>query len=376
MSVKMTYCIGWRTSDAIFIAADAAVTSPVAQDQSPATSFGEKHVREPKRHVYEGALKIIRLGDAALTFAGDIEVGYKLAWLIAAQINSGHSAEEAFRQSVSSMITPSAVPQICAIFGCLDTGDPTLLTFNENRQGEVTPVSNIVQLGLRSFYKVQVSELIMNLESDLSDPRDRLACLVGFCQGLGVRSYLLEQGVGGPFSGCLVDKSGFHWLPDMSFNLYSGRPDEGGSFDQGEAIVSIVRDDIFFVVSPFSGGCTAFLNTGLQERSREEMIKYVDAKAEEVNRIVGKQKFDYSVIIGKDNAIIVIVRMDKDRITKHLGHGLNQKRISNHVTVFTSGFSSELGEVLKAKKRPPDVHPDIPYVQFIPYQPASLAGDH
>lgn len=372
----MTYCVGWRTSDAIFLAADAAVTAPVSENQSPATSFGERHVREAGKNVYEGALKVFRLGNTALTFAGNADVGYTLARHIAAQINAGYRAEEAFRRAASSILAPPSICQVRAIYGFFDAAGPKLLTFNGYQHGKIRTVPDIVQLGLRSPYTEQIGELITQIEADLSDSHDRLACLLGFCQSLGVRSYLLEDAVGGPFCGCFVDPSGFHWLSDMSFNLYSGRPDEGGSFDEGEAIVSLVRDDIFFVSSPFVGGVTAWHNTGLEQRGSEELIKDAHARAEEVNRIAGEQEFDYSVLIGKDTAVTVIVRMNKDRITRHLGHGLDRVRTSDRVTNMTTGFSAELGEILKGEKRAAGIHPDVPSVQFIPHQPAQLSGDN
>lgn len=370
---EMTYCVGWRTNDAVFLAADAAVTSSIAENRDPTTSFGERHVRETGRNVYEGALKIVRMGDAALTFAGDADDGFLFAQQVAAQINSGYSPGEAFRRTVSSMAMPSTGPKVFAIFGFVEDARPMLLTFNGFEKGEIRTVPDIVQIGLRFRYQEQVGELTVHLEADLPDPQDRLACLVGFCQSLGVRSYLLEDGVGGPFCGCFVDPSGFHWLPDMSFHLYSGRPDEGGSFDEGEAVVSLVRDDIFFVSSPFTGGTHAWHNTGLRQRSNEELIRETQTRAEEINMICGAQTFDYSVVIGKDTAATVVVRMNKNLITRHLGHRLNVSRTSERVAHMTSGFSGELGEFLKGEGRPPDLDPEIPSMRFIPYQPAQLA---
>lgn len=368
----MTYCFAWKTSDAVFLAADSAVQSTIAVERSAVTSFGERTIRKDGRHVYEGALKIFRLGNAALTFTGDADTGYSFVRNIATHLNAGTPILEAFKHGASSICAPPLRPKIRAIGGYFADDVPHLIVFNASGSGEFSENENLVQFGLRDIYREQVATFTTHLERNLTDPRDRMACIIGFCQSIGVREYLLEQGVGGPFCGAFLTKTGFEWLPDMSFHLLSGRPEKGESFDEGEVVVSVVRDDIFLVGSPYTGGFTTWYNSGLVEPTHEEIIRNAKRVGGKAQKLARDQAFDYSVLISKDTAVTVVVRMDKKRITKHLGHNLKRSPRSDRITMMTSGFSSELGGILKREGLPSGIPVDIPYLQFIPFQPGEL----
>lgn len=368
----MTYCFAWKTSDAVFLAADSAVSSTVPVENSEVTSFGEKTIREEGRHVYEGALKIFRLADAVLTFTGDAGIGHTFVRKVATHLKAGTPFSEAFKYGASSICAPPLQPAIRAIGGYFTDDSPHLIVFNAIGSGEFSENENLVQFGLRDMYREQVAALIMHLDRDIADSRDRLACIIGFCQSVGVRDYLLEQGVGGPFCGAFVSKTGFEWLPDMSFHMLSGRPMRGESFDQGEGVASVIRDDIFFVGSTHTRGFTTWYNSGLIEPSNEEIIQNADKAVEKVRKLVGEQEFDYSVLISKDTAVTAVVRMDKRSVTKHLGHGLRRSFDGDRTIMITSGFSSELGSILKGESRPSGAPIDIPHIQFFPFQPGEL----
>ena len=98
----MTYCLGWKTDTEVYLIADAALTSgePVSSQRS---SFGELHVDSPNLKIEEAALKVVRLGDAAVTFAGVAETGYEFARNVYARIKAGESPAEAFRSAAISI---------------------------------------------------------------------------------------------------------------------------------------------------------------------------------------------------------------------------------------------------------------------------------
>ena len=165
----MTYCFAWKTSDAVFLAADSAVSSKVAIENSAVTSFGERTIREEGRHVYEGALKIIRLGDAVLIFTGDADAGYTFVRNVATHLKAGTPISEAFKRGASSIFAPPLRPNIRAIGGYFAEDGPQLIVFNASGSGELSENENLVQFGLRDMYQEQVATLITHLDRDLAD---------------------------------------------------------------------------------------------------------------------------------------------------------------------------------------------------------------
>ena len=72
----MTYCLGWKTDNYAYLVADAAVTSnrPSTEER---TSFGELHVqnKNKNKNIFEGALKVVPIENAAITFSGNEHTG-------------------------------------------------------------------------------------------------------------------------------------------------------------------------------------------------------------------------------------------------------------------------------------------------------------
>jgi ATP-dependent protease HslVU (ClpYQ) peptidase subunit len=75
----MTYCLGWKTKNSVFIAADSAVTIPSASAPSPPlSSFGEVSYRDNANHVFEGLLKVCVVDRAIVAFSGCVQTAINI----------------------------------------------------------------------------------------------------------------------------------------------------------------------------------------------------------------------------------------------------------------------------------------------------------
>jgi hypothetical protein len=357
----VTYCLGWRTDSEVFLLADGAVTStqPIVNLTS---SFGEPQQTVRSTSVQEAALKIFRYPNAAITLSGDGDIGHEFAANVRAFLNTGLSPDEAFRNSASSITAPGQVPSIRAMIAYYADGCPQLTSFNENGDAAILKNREIVHLGaLHSNYFGLIETYLHNFQQDCVEPDSRIACALGLCQSLAVQDQTLQWGVGGPFCGIYVDEHGTHWQPDLSYGLNSPaniRETIGESItNRGNLMTCAVRDDIFFVSSPYTGGISAFTVTR-DDDDASSVINRANSQANLINEITGNQKIDYMVFISETMNIGVIVQTKGNMRTKHLDLNVQPVRNIEGRAVITFGFSQELGEYLLGSQvtNPKDTH--------------------
>lgn len=217
----MTFCMAWKSLRSVFLVADSAITGALPLREST-SSFGELHVKADF-NVAQGALKIIPMGRAAFTFAGTVPVGYAVADAIMGRAAVDGNAGRAFQQAINSVYPLKSGEGIQAIFAISDTaGRPHILTCDSNDGPGIRIVDRAVRYGsLEGELQKQAEDVAMELarESGVGDGAV-LASVIAFLQSMTVHNPLMEQGVGGHFTGAVLAPEGSAWNPDMIYGLY------------------------------------------------------------------------------------------------------------------------------------------------------------
>ena len=219
----MTYCCGWQSNSAAFVIADAAVTSPGITKPEDRTSFGELHAQGVDRCVEEAALKVNPIGCTAVTFAGSSMAGRLIEEYFALELNAGVSPSAALEKVLDSSDLRNLRSKVQLIAAYHDEGHPRLISWNAGGNGAVLGHFHIVQVGsVEDVYRRITNYLLGRVRKLNLDPTRELVNALALCQSYGSFFYLMEQGIGGVFSGAYVDASGFHWQPDILYVRLDG----------------------------------------------------------------------------------------------------------------------------------------------------------
>lgn len=310
----MTYCIAWKVSNMVFLAADAATTSgrPFRADVS---SFGETHRSVGKSNVEESALKIIRIGGTGATFAGDVVLGSTLVRLASRFVDEGLNAKDAVEKAVTN-IRPIPKPQQLEVaFGGFSDGKAELYYVNCAADGVVLPIDGLVQFGSisKQHRKLTRDVLLRLIRPDAHlNARGLLMSVMACVQSYGVHHPLIDEHVGGAISGACIDEDGWHWHPDVAFVLY----DSSDIQRTMHVVANVVRDDIACITSSFAKETRGFLHGWRSERAKSEWEqKWVDL----VSLDPHLRTFEYVVFLDYHKWRGIIVEMlsnDSHRLLK------------------------------------------------------------
>ena len=252
----MTYCCGWRSDSAAFVLADAAVTSPGITKPEDRTSFCELDVQGADRCVEEAALKVNPIGCTAVTFAGSSRAGRLIEEYFALELNAGVSPSAALETAVRSSDLRSLRSSAELIAAYHDKGHPRVISWNAGGNGVVLGHFDDVQVGsVKEVYRNITKNLLGGVGRLNIDPTRELVNALALCQSYGSFFYLMDQGVGGVFSGAYVDASGFHWQPDILSVLLDG------SLNCAGGVSVIMRGNVLIANSAVLGGVRVFGNT-------------------------------------------------------------------------------------------------------------------
>lgn len=356
----MTYCLGWKSGRYIYLIADAVVTSSV-RPRTARTSFGELHTESPSRNVEETALKIINTTNAAFSFAGSTKVGYSFIDSFESASRAGQPVREAFRTAIVSN-TPFqqgfSVSMLCAFS---EKGSQCLTSFNadndlrcvEHKDGD------IVQLGsLMGGVIEQLSEeYIKKIGQVHLDGEFMLTCAMALCQSYGLRANLIQFGVGGSFSGGFLDEAGFHWQPDIGYQVYAA----GGNvpMSTSEGVSAIVRDDVLVVRSTLADGPPRLFSHAKGE-SLDSIRNRAKKADDECLELLRAQQLEYLVFLNSHFPIVAVIQMNRKIEHRNVVlHPLGTPSTSGRAT-FTASVSPSLhailagSEALLKELRPPE----------------------
>jgi hypothetical protein len=214
----MTFILGWREEDCVFICADSAVT----HRQPPlgnTTSFGELQKLD-RVTVEERAVKLLELShDTLVAVCGDASAALDFVLSVRTRLKFTDTPLRTILVEVAAIAPPSDVFEL--LFGHIVDGHPDLTVFS-SLNGIGGPIGNgFIALGsLPAAKKDLAASLVTAVRQHGLPPDARLGCALVALQSIGITEYLPEHGVGGAFFGARVTRTGVVWQPDLGYLTY------------------------------------------------------------------------------------------------------------------------------------------------------------
>ena len=247
----MTYIVGIRRRDSVFLAADSAITFSTSRPhhgQQRTTSFGEAQLFEQSRSVVEAGLKLHHLGSIAVAVAGDVAQSNRFLAHLRTAIDGHRSLTREIMRNAIEGFDSSDELAFQLLIAMPATPEPLLFSFNagNDRLFREHVIDEVVQLGSPSEIHVHLLVALLRVfdaRLPASQPTAFLVATIAWLHFLGMREYLLERGIGGTFCGVYASQSHVEWQPDVAFGIAS-------RFKGTElAAITMVRDNVLLTHS-------------------------------------------------------------------------------------------------------------------------------
>ncbi|EJG0664769.1 hypothetical protein C4G29_RS22150 [Vibrio parahaemolyticus] len=311
----MTYCIAWKTETSAYILADSAVTrlTDKVVNVPNVTSFMERQgTMDSEKHVMEGAYKIYSGEDFAIGMSGDAEFAAEVTELLANHLSVGRSIHQAVELTINNFMDFAQKPYIEVVIAAYNEA-PIILTLTNRGKVYKSEHQDIVLLGSPTDDLVKYTEGFYKAfkkswyEESHFVERDEVlfARMLGLLQSYGIHSYTMEDGIGGTYSGIMVNENGLFNQPDTCF-LISG---ENPAFDTRKVVSVSTKNNCLCIVN--SDLPTIVIPTMVGDRRDDDIDNAVE---------YAKDKFDtacfkYVIFLNLQVHTVCIVSMDH-----HLNH--------------------------------------------------------
>ena len=336
----MTYILGWKNDDNVFLAADSASTTLGTTPSTNIThsSFGEQHIVGEHGVVEETTLKLCRVGQKAIVaIAGNTKCAFETVKTFKTALKIYADVKEAFEKAIYSCEPYPKDTDVGLIMGCMDKGKARLYSYDSRRADGISEHDVFTQLGsIKGLYR-GLTKRITELFLEKRLPRkDMLIAVTALLQSYGIFDVLMNMGVGGVFFGLSINSSGVYWQPDTSYILYTP------NFSQKDLIAVIARDDIVVVDSSINNYNKLFANTvNLPLLAPEDL----NTKRLELRKFLDTGESDFYVWLSKKDRLITVVNANGRYFSRYMkispdGHGR-----------FDFGFSEKLRRILETPNR-------------------------
>lgn len=337
----MTYIVGFRSKDSVFLCADMATTlkGENLSKQSEYSSFGESSYQKEDFLVEESANKITKIADSTIvTYAGNQKIGDEILRILLQQvdhfgIDNFQHFKELFSNSINSCTTPASGELPSFIFGLYLDNEPLLISYNITKKHDFEIHQYFIQTGsIPDYYKAMTLEYYKFQVSRTITDKTRLILMNSLLQSYGYRDRnLMKKGIGGCFFGIMVSSQGIKWQDDTVVILYQRNNCISNTF----LIKTVERDNVIAISSPFLVKKSAYLNNLSTDVGVENWIKKWTNRLHDV---LNDLETKYYVFLEKNsNKIISLSRQNKSLSnSKYLKI---QKISENQLGI---GFSSEI----------------------------------
>ncbi|MBE9490768.1 MAG: hypothetical protein IMY67_10780, partial [Bacteroidetes bacterium] len=303
----MTYIIGWKSKDSVFLTSDSVIThSGISNTTGQITSFGESYNAEGKM-IREDTNKILIINDSlCITFSGDVEIAKEILRIVSliigkAKVNQ-NKITDAFEKALIAIrpINDNKIPSF--IIAAIVESESLLCSFNVTKKIGLETHKYLVQTGsINNLYKSITIEYFKEQISHSMTDETRLVVFNSLIQIYGVHENLLKQYVGGTISGLFLNKKGVFWQEDTCYVIYSIK---NQSINNPMLIRMIVRDNVIITHSPFNSRTSAFFDISTDIVPNDFENNWESQWKHQLNSF----NFKYVVFLAKEYRKVTIVK--------------------------------------------------------------------
>ena len=355
----MTFIIGWKFNNVGYICADSAITGAADYASHGYTSFGELNDLCTHHSVQEAALKIIRLDNIAIAYAGSVEPALSCIRMIKNNVDNGDEVSVSFEKSVNSHIPLRQGAEYKLIAVCSEPSYVKLLTFNLNGdQKTIEHENECVFAGSLPYADAHqvAKQLVAVLSINHKNPQDMLAIALSLLQNMGIHDYLLKSGVGGVFSGVYADNEKVYRQPSIMYCIVKSEEvvDMVTAGIYGKALATYSTTTSYNKI--FSDGVTANSEHLQKSDIREKILIAYEAA-----------RYDYIVLLGQRYKSVVVLEMRKSLEAKSCTIA-PKKHEGEHVQI-NVGPSQQAVDYVQGKQKRDGNYILGTYLYFFEYGP-------
>lgn len=327
----MTLCLGIRTKSEAFLVADSAVTyNSGGHLKRLKSTVGEIQISGAKT-IEESAQKVWEItNNVAITFAGNVNLGNSLAEVIVACVKRKNpikqSIEKAFL-ACGPIEKDNPLHQV--EFLVLDASNGKLDLFYSNTRTQIIhliPQGSSVLFGsVPDDVRKQINECAYKVKILKVTGNDALATWITILLSITSHRPMMENGVGGMFSGAWANRDGLKHHPDMLFLQYFSKLDSAQTM---ETSYCVNRDRLSLFSGSARGGNIGPPFPSWQKKWKEKLTNFHDDAI-----------FDYVSILDLSARRFAVINMAGNRVGSDLMFEIKGKKVIIH-------FSERLREYL------------------------------
>jgi hypothetical protein len=351
----MTYCIGWKRGNDVFLLADTVLTSTESINYE-ITSIGEHSAAVQDRFVQEGAHKLVVIAPGvAAAIAGHAGLALEICRFIRDNFDETQTSD-AIVKTVEASFGPFVDRDKHFEF-LLARGSATgkaSLTKWQSWRG-IWPKSDFYEIGsLRSHHAQLTAEFIFKYHTTYGNvyPADFLSMVLATVQSYGIRDVLLNQGVGGLITGLYVSNGKLEWQPLTIYTFHDK------DFKHYNLTISLVENNCLVVSSTFTNRLHVYGNsvnaTNLLDNVPPGFGAEIKLRAE-------NHRWGYWFFFGTTEPRITIIKNARMGVRNRYARMLFP---ASGPQLMQIGVSNELAIKLRSPI-PPEVLPGLPAIQWL-----------
>jgi hypothetical protein len=328
----MTYCVGWKYADSVFLLGDTAATK-LSRPTTPQSSFGELHAEVRGEHVEESLLKLVPIAPGtAVAFAGDVQLANEVIAFLKSYYNRATPPDSLFSSVTASLGPFDRKRSVEVILASSRDGAGSYLVHWDTVHGLDSQTSDYYQIGsLTSYHAALTPRVLSTLAVGKVPPERLLPILAAVVQSYGVHDNLIDLNVGGVIFGLRVHDGRLSWQDDTNYVLYDS------SFANVAYVSAFVRDDVLVLSSSLTNDVRILAHSASMPSSQA----WLGSWKAYINTHLNSDQYRYWVFLNTLTKIITLVRREVlNRESRYVR--LNAAGDGK----FTLGMSSELMSLL------------------------------
>ena len=303
----MTWCFGKKISDAVFLFADSVKTSS-SPNLLKESSFGEAHINGTDNssiyNVAESCLKIYRVGEMLITFAGDISDGE--AFIASLQHALGRHTDSTIVIKEAASNTNFSDLKRTRILVAFYLSGPHLVLIDSSKPEDIEEIDSSIHLGSVPELFTELTESVLKCVPPPGTQYERWVTQpLALLQSYGLHHYMMESGVGGAFACAWIDGHGFHWQPDILYVL------NDDSIEDVSIVGVSIREEVMSIFTNASGSNRILVNNN-SDSSSDIFREQVERSFGDALKEFDDARFDFVVFLNYEKHIATVVEMNKE----------------------------------------------------------------
>jgi len=265
----MTFIIGWKEKNTVFIGGDIAISRKRKLNLSNDVSiFGDKLINRTAKSINEECYKIFEINEKMIiAFSGNVQPALEFIDNLKKYIDK----DEIYKSLKNITDRTDAIKhEFTCIMGLkYPDGKNRLVSFNLYNDNQLRNHEKPISSGsLNSCYRKLSITICNKIASNRNlNNHEILTTVVAHHQSLIIRNKLIDQGVGGTFVGCFLDEKPI-WQKDTTLLLFDITPGEEETesidphkvFTKTMVVAYQIRNKIIRLATPFGSDSEARRN--------------------------------------------------------------------------------------------------------------------